>query len=101
MSNILHFDDHRPGLKVYTPEMGDRKPATRMEATLGHYGKHYYIDTPEELKGRGIEHMGMYTAASLTAAGQHKVGWHSYRVTSRAFEILKTKYPIGYEMLLD
>ena len=101
MSKVLYMEDYTPGLKTYTPEMGDRKPATRMEAQLGHYGTHYYIDTPEELKGRGIEHRQTYTADDLTAAGQYKVGWHSYRVTSRAFEILKTKYPIGYEMLLD
>jgi hypothetical protein len=101
MAQIIHLDDHRPGVKAYTPEMGDRKPATRMEARRAHYGKHYHIDTPEELKGRGIEFQRTYTAADLTRAGQHKAGWHSYLVTLRAFEILKTKYAIGYEMLLD
>ena len=99
--NILHLDDYRPGVKAYTPEMGDRKPVTRMEASLGHYGKHYYIDTPEELCGRGIEYRKTYTANELSNTGQHKVGWHSYRVTSRAFEKLKSAYPIGYAMHLD
>jgi hypothetical protein len=101
MGNVLHFEDYTPGLKAYTPEMGDRKPAVRMEAQLGHYGRHYFIDTPEELKGRGIEHLETYTARDLTAAGQYKVGWRRYRVTTRAFEKLKAVYPIGYEMLLD
>jgi len=89
------------GLKVYYPEMGERKPAARMEARLGHYGKHYYVDTAEELKGRGIEYRRTYTAADLTKAGQYKVGWHSYKVTTRAFEKLKAQYAIAYEMLLD
>ena len=101
MSKVLHLSDYTPGLKAYTPEMGERKPATKMEAQLSHYGKHYFIDTTEELKGRGIEFLKTYTANDLTKSGQYKVGWHSYKVTTRAFEILKTKYPIGYEMLLD
>lgn len=101
MNNILYLDDYTPGVKTYTPEMGERKPAVRMEAQLGHCGKHYYIDTTEELKGRGIEHLKTYTAHDLTKAGQYKVGWHQYRVTERAFSNLKAAYPIGYEMLLD
>lgn len=98
---ILHIDDYRPGIKAYTPEMGERKPAVRMEAHLGHYGKHYYIDTTEKLSGRGIEFIKTYTPEDLTKAGQRLVGWHSYKVTIRAFEKLKEQYPIGYEMHLD
>ena len=100
-NNIIYLNDYTPGVKAYTPEMGERKPAVRMEARLSHYGKHYYIDTTEELKGRGIEYRKTYAAADLTAAGQRLVGWHSYKVTTRAFEKLKALYPIGYEMLLD
>ena len=47
---VIYLDDHRPGLHLYTPEMGERKPETVMEAQLSHYGKHYYINTPLELK---------------------------------------------------
>jgi hypothetical protein len=45
MADIIYLNDHTPGVKAYTPEMGDRKPAVRMEAQLGHYGRHYYIDS--------------------------------------------------------
>ena len=100
-NNILYMDDFTPGIKAYTPEMGDRKPSVRMEASLGHYGKHYFIDTPEELRGRGIEYRKTYTTNDLTKAGQYKVGWHSYQVTARAFEKLKATYSIGYAMHLD
>ena len=101
MTNIIYLNDYTPGVKAYTPEMGERKPAARMEARLAHYGKHYYIDTTEELSGRGIEFIRTYTAADFHTAGQYKAGWHSYIVTTRAFEKLKTLYPIGYEILLD
>lgn len=100
-SNILFLDDYTPGVKSYTPEMGERKPAVRMEARLAHYGKHYFIDTTEELSGRGIEFLKTYTPHDLTQAGQRLVGWHSYKVTTRAFEKLKAQYPIGYETHLD
>ena len=101
MANILYFTDYTPGVKAYTPEMGERKPACKMEAHLAHYGKHYFIDTPETLKGRGIEFLKTYKAADLTARGQYKAGWNSYLVTCRAFEILKGKFPVAMEMLLD
>lgn len=100
-ANVLYLDDRRPGLKLYTPEMHDRKPVTHMEASLAHYGKHYYVDTTEALKGRGIEYIKTYTGKELTRAGQYKVGWNSYRVTSLAFKVLEGKYPISMEMHLD
>ena len=81
--------------------MGQRKPAVKMEASLAHYGKHYFIDTTETLKGRGIDFRKTYTDNDFNTAGQYKVGWNSYIVTRRAFEKLKEVYPIGYEMLLD
>jgi hypothetical protein len=101
MANIVYFDDHTPGVKAYTPEMKQRKPACKMEAQVSHYGKHYYIDTTETLSGRGIEFRKTYKAEELTARGQYKTGWNSYLVTKRAFEILKAKYPIAMELLLD
>ncbi len=54
MANIIYLEDHCPGVTVYYPELGDRKPEVKMEASLGHYGTHYYVDTPLDLKGRGI-----------------------------------------------
>ena len=100
-NNVIYFNDYTPGVKAYTPEMGDRKPSVRMEARLSHYGKHYFVDTTEELRGRGIEYRSNYAAADLTTSGQYKAGWHSYIVTARAFALLEAKYAIGYEMLLD
>jgi len=101
MANIFHFSDYTPGVKAYTPEIGERKPACKIEARLCHYGKHYYIDTSEAIKGRGIEFLETYVAGSLTTHGAYKTGWSRYRVTSRAFEILKDKYPICMAAHLD
>lgn len=49
-----------PGVYRYTPEMGGQKPECQMEASRGYYGKHWFIDTPLELKGRGIELIKKY-----------------------------------------
>ena len=49
-----------PGVYRYTPEMGGQKPDCQMEASKGYYGKHWFIDTPLELKGRGIEFVKKY-----------------------------------------
>lgn len=95
---VIYLDDHRPGLHLYTPEMGERKPETVMEAQLSHYGKHYYINTPLELKGRGITELEAYWHEG---SKKQQEGWHSYRVTKKAFEKLKEKYPISMESLLD
>jgi len=100
-SNILHFSDFTPGIKPYTPEMGERKPSCKMEARLCHYGRHYYIDTTETLKGRGIEFIEKLASDRLDTHGAYKTGWNKYRVTSRAFEMLKDRYPIRMEMRLD
>jgi len=100
-SNVRHFSDFMPGIKPYTPELGEREPACKMEARICHYGRHYYIDTAETLKGRGIEFIEKLTSDRLNIHGDYKAGWNKYRVTSRAFEILKDKYPIRMEMLLD
>ena len=101
MTSILHFSDFTPGIKPYTPELGERKPSCKMEARLCHYGRHYYIDTAETLKGRGIEFVEKLAAGSLNAHGAYKTGWNKYRVTSRAFETLKSKHAIRMEAHLD
>jgi len=100
-SNIRHFSDFTPGIKPYTPELGERKPSCKMEARICHYGRHYYIDTTETLKGRGIEFIEKLTSDRLNMHGAYKTGWNKYRVTSRAFELLKDRYPIRMETLLD
>ena len=98
MSNIVYIADYRPGVQSYYPELGDRKPAVKMEASLSFYGTHYFIDTPIELKGRGI----VEESACWTKGSQKDVeGWKTYRVTKKAFEKLKEQYPISMERYLD
>lgn len=89
-----------PGIYCYTPEMGGQKPDCQMEASRGYYGKHWFIDTPLELKGRGIELIKKYQEKDFCSK-DHRVGWNEYRVTNRAFEKLKEKYSISQECLLD
>lgn len=72
-----------------------------MEARLGHYGKHYFVSTPIELKGTGIKLIEKYKASGLTSAGIYKAGWYKYQVTSNAFEKLEKEYTIGFENHLD
>lgn len=89
-----------PGVYRYTAEMGGQKPACQMEASRGYYGKHWFIDTPLELKDRGIEFIKKYQEKDFCSK-DHRIGWNEYRVTNRAFEKLKEKYSISQECLLD
>jgi len=98
MASIIYLEDHRPGVTVYYPELGDRRPEVKMEASLGYYGTHYYVDTPLDLKGRGIVKLD----ASWVPGCQKDVeGWKSYRVTKKAFAKLQAQYPIAMEAVLD
>lgn len=101
MAKIIYLSDRQNGVHCYTPEMGDRKPAVKMEASIGHYGKHYYIDTTEELKGRGIEFIKTYKDGDFIRPNYYKVGWNEYCVTTNAFEKLKTQFSISMECCLD
>jgi len=83
---------------VYYPELGDRKPEVKMEASLGYYGTHYYVSTPLDLKGRGIVPQVAHWVPGCQKAVE---GWKSYRVTKKAFEKLKAQYPIAMEAVLD
>lgn len=89
------------GVYSYTPEMGQQKPECQMEASLAYYGKHYFVDTPLKLKGRGITLLRQYEEKDFCTPGNRKVGWYEYRVTKKAFEKLKTEYSISMECLLD
>lgn len=98
MAKIIYFEDKQKGLHAYAPEMGQRKPEVKMEASLAYYGKHYFVDTPLELKGRGITEV----EAHWVDGCQKKIeNWRSYRVTKATFEKLKSQYPISLECLLD
>lgn len=88
------------GLKGYCPEMGEKRPETQMEARLGHYGNHYYVDSKIKLKGRGVVFLETYTAAVLVP-GSRKIGWHHYKVTIRAFEKITAEHAVACEFLLS
>ena len=90
-----------PGLYCYTPEMGEQKPECQIEAERSYYGKHYHINTPLELKGRGIKKDGVKEAKNLRPNYQYMAGWFEYTVTERAFEKLQESYTISQELLLD
>ena len=92
----------KPGVYVYAPEMGQQKPkGCQIEAHRAYYGSHIFIDTPLELKGRGIRFLKTYKPGDLTSSGQYKSGWNAYMVTNRAYDLLKTRYAISWESCLD
>ena len=92
----------KPGVYVYALEMGQQKPeGCQIEAHRAYYGGHIFIDTPLELKGRGIRFLKTYKPGDLTSFGQYKSGWNTYRVTNRAYDLLKTRYAISWESYLD
>lgn len=97
-AKIIYLQDRMNGLHCYTPELNERKPETKMRARPSHYGKHYLVDTPMELKGRGITERAAHW---VDGCKEQIEGWHSYSVTTKAFEKLKTQYPISMELCLD
>lgn len=91
----------KPGTYVYTPEMGQKKPDCQMEASRAYYGKHFFIDTPIEIKGRGIQFIKKYSEKDFTNKTDHRIGWNEYQVTNLAFEKLKEQYTISIKSHLD
>ncbi len=102
MGKVLEFPAERisKGVHSFTPEMGQRKVSAQIDASLSHYGNHYFLDTPLELKGRGITFIKVYAAGDFIRPN-HKVGWNSYKVTTAVFEKLKSQYSISMERNLD
>jgi len=98
MSNILHLDDYRAGIHSYYPELGERKPKVKMEACLSYDGIHYRVNTPLELKGRGIVKQDVTWVPGCQKSAED---WNSYSVTKKAFEKLQQQYSIAMERLLD
>lgn len=79
-----------PGVYHYTPEMGQEKPeGCQMTASLAYYGKHYFVNTVIELRGRGITFI------------DQRDGLNRYQVTNLAFEKIKEQYAISMERCLD
>ena len=81
--------------------MGGQKPECQIEATRSSAGDHFYLETPLELKGRGIRKERVLKAENLRQNYQYKAGWSEYCVTARAFEKLKEQYTISQEAFLD
>lgn len=92
MAKVLNFPAERiaKGVHTYYPEMRERKVEAQIEASLSHYGKHYYLYTRLELKGRGI-----------TPSDTSRKGLNCYKATCNAFARLKEQYSISMERLLD
>ena len=88
------------GLQGYHPEMGEPKPEAQIEARIGHYGKHWYLKSQIELKGRGVTLQNVLTSNQLTPQAQHKVGWFEYKVTDAAFDKICKQHRVSTEMLL-
>lgn len=82
-------DENSPGIKTYYPEMKGKRPAGRLELSIGHYGNNYIV-TREMLKGQGIKAMDT----------DGKTGTR-YRVTEKALEKLALKYSIVQPLYLD
>ncbi|MOA43775.1 hypothetical protein D3C78_1659620 [compost metagenome] len=102
MTIIIEFPAERiaKGIHSFTPEMGQRMINAQIEARLSHYGNHYYIDTPLELKGRGVTFIKTYAVGDFVGH-THKVGWNYYKVTEVAFEKIKQQYSISMERNFD
>ena len=80
----------KPGIYNYAPEMGEQKPeGVQIEARSSYYGDHWFLYTELELKGRGITLI------------ETKNDIYKYKVTNRAFDLLKEKYCISQECILD
>ena len=85
---------------TYMPEMGQAKPEADIEARLCHYGKHYYLTSKVELKGRGVTFRRTNTADNCVPGSSH-IGQHEYCVTLKAYDRICKMHSVSYEMLLD
>jgi hypothetical protein len=86
-------------MHCYYPEMNEKAPTeTQIEASLSHYGEHYYIRTPLVLKGRGITHTKTLTPEDFP--GGRMAGWHCYRVTTAAMRKIEGQYVVSMAMNL-
>ena len=72
---------------IYTPEMNEAKPEAQIEAHLSHYGRHYFLYTNEELKGRGVRKIDT----------DNYRGLDRYKVTFKAYEKICQEYEVSEE----
>lgn len=91
---------------AYYPEMKESKPHHKfydMEAQPSYDWKYFFVETPLELKGRGITFQRKLEAKNFMFPEKvaYKNGWNEYKVTRLAFSKLEEKYKIVREALLD
>lgn len=87
------------GVKIYYPELGDKKPIAEIFSRYSAHMDKYRLITPLELKGRGIKYHDTYTPENCT--NPRLFGWHIYYATERAYRKLEKEYAIAQEVLLD
>lgn len=87
-------------LATYYPEMGQAKPEADIEAQLSHYGKHWYLSSKVELRGRGVNFIRTLTATDFVDPNNRRIGWHEYKVTEAAFERICKEHSVSSEILL-
>lgn len=92
------MDTQKTGLMGYYPEMGEAKPQAKIEAQLGHYGRHYYVYSAVPLAGRGVELLSIVKPGDMT--NSRRDGWGYYKVTVRALEVICKAHAVSYEMML-
>ncbi len=88
----------KPGLYLYTPELGEKMPDCKMAARMSYTGEHYIVDTPFILYGRGIREIPVSWQPGCQQDIEH---WKSYRVTKAAFKKLEGRFAIRMPCLLD
>jgi hypothetical protein len=90
----------------FTPEMNQKKPDHRfydIEVKSSYDYKYEIIETPLELKGRGITFLNKIDEANgyTMQRIEYKRDWNRYRVTTNAFSKLDQKYKCVRALLLD
>jgi hypothetical protein len=81
--------------------MNEPKPQGQITAQLAHYGKHYFLRTSLELKGKGIKFLGVESKETLIPQAQHLAGQRKYKVTLLAFDKVCRQYDAVSVILLD
>ena len=90
------------GVRAYYPELGDRRPDCEIEADLAYYGKHYFLETKLDLKGKGVTFVKKFGADDFKdGENNRKCGWNQYMVTLKAFEKIKQEHAVSKTIYLD
>lgn len=87
------------GMHFYHPELNEPRPEAQIEASLGHYGRHYFVYSAVPLSGRGVKFIKTITPGTMV--NDRRNGWHHYKVTEKAMEAISKAHAVAYELLLD